>query len=175
MSRFRKETNDLLKALQNADDDSWKEFYFYTYDHVKMIAYKYVYNKSEWKDVVQQTYLNILEHITSFDDTKDGYNWIYKIAKNAAIDCNNVSKNAVNLDDVQESLFVHIEHYLPDNSGIFHALTFLTFEEQKLIELKYVEELTYSEIAKLYKSKTTTIYMRINKIIAKIKKILKNN
>ncbi len=173
MSKFRKETNLILRALQNGDENRWKEFYDFTYDHIKVMAYKYVFNKADWKDVVQQTYLQICSNLKSFNRHKDGYNWICKIAHNIAIDFNKRRLDTVNIDSVAETIFTDIDYYMPDSNGLLRALSQLNADDQYLIWLRFWEECTYERIAELTNSKKSTVCYKIDSILKNLKEKLK--
>ncbi len=173
MSKFRKETNLLLRALQNGNKSKFDELYLFTFDHIKGMVLKYLIDKTEWKDVVNQTYLQVLQHIQTFDNSKDGYNWMCKIAHNVALDFNKNKAVTVESDDSFNDVFVYMEDKILESCDLYHELSLLSRKDQELIWLRFWEELNYNEIARRVNSKKSTVHFRISKILKTIETNLK--
>lgn len=173
MSKLCKETNLMLRALQDGNNKIWGEFYDFTYDYLKIIAYKYVYYKPDWQDVVHQTYLQILRRIKTFDRHKDGYNWICKIAHNIALDFNKQRIPTVDIDSIAETYFADIDYYMSDSNGLLHELSKLDIDDQRLIWLRFWEDCTYRRIAELTHSKKSTVCAQIKVILKNLEEKLK--
>ncbi len=79
MSNFRREINLLLSGIKCGDKTKLKILFSTTYNHLKVIAYKYAINKNDIEDILIESYIKIFKYINSFDMSKDGYNWLCKI------------------------------------------------------------------------------------------------
>ena len=88
MSILRNEVNKILKGIKEGDVSKQQELIESTCNFLKVISYKYLYNKDDVEDVVMEAYMKVYRSIDSCDLSLDGYNWICKIVENTAYDFN---------------------------------------------------------------------------------------
>jgi len=60
-------------------------------------------NEQDAEDVLQNTFLNALTHLSSFEGRSSVLTWLYRIAVNEALMTMRRSKPEVNIDDAEES------------------------------------------------------------------------
>lgn len=88
MSKYCQEVNKCLLKLQRKDMSQVEKLAELTTNHLIGVAKSYLVNKDNAEDVVADTFIKIIRYIDSFDNSKDGYNWMLKIVENIAIDYN---------------------------------------------------------------------------------------
>lgn len=81
MSILRNEVNKILKGIKEGDVSKQQELIESTCNFLKVISYKYLYNKDDVEDVVMEAYMKVYRSIDSCDLSLDGYNWICKSSK----------------------------------------------------------------------------------------------
>ena len=76
MSRYAKEVNACLSEIQKGNRAQFAVLFDLTANHLRVIAKKYLFNKSDCDDVVSDAYLKVYQYINTFDNNQDGYNWL---------------------------------------------------------------------------------------------------
>ena len=101
-------------------------------------------------------------------------NWLYKIIHNEAVNYNRRDYSSYNCELTDEASIIDdcVDDWL-DKILIKDALNQLSAEERLVIYLRYWEGLNYQEVAKRINKPLTTTYDYINKILKKLKKLLK--
>ncbi|MCM1438968.1 MAG: sigma-70 family RNA polymerase sigma factor [Roseburia sp.] len=175
MSKFRKEINSILCSLQKGDKSKQQELFNSTYNNLKIIALKYVIDKNDYEDVLMDAYLKIFKYIASFNNKYDGYNWICKIVQNVAYGYNKNYMPSISLDGISFTKILGSKvNEIADKDEILSVLCKLTEYEQRLIYLRYYEELSFSEMAKIIGKGKSTIHKQLSGIHDKINDLLKN-
>lgn len=180
MSKYQREINLILAQLKSGDKSKQQELYNKTYNHLRMIALRFAVNKDDYEDILLEAYLRIFRYVGSVDLTKDGYNWMCKVVQNVAYDFNRKYTYNLSLDDPNlnlepdlSELFSFLEEKIVDKNLLEHEINKLTALEKEIIYLKFWQGLTYSQIAYKVDSKKPTVYKKIQSIIKKIRKNLK--
>lgn len=172
MSVLRNEVNKILKGIKEGDASKQRELIEATCNFLKLIAYKYLYNKDDVEDVVMESYMKVYRRINSFNLSLDGYNWICKIVENTAYDFNEAyMKN----HRVEKSLavtedFADVDDSFSDKDEILRIVKVLPRTDQRLLYLKFWRNMSYAQIAEHMSVKKSTVHKRIQKIFKEIRK-----
>ncbi|MHB0976697.1 MAG: RNA polymerase sigma factor [Candidatus Aquicultorales bacterium] len=98
--------------------------------------------------------------------------WLFKVAGNLCVDNRRREMRLKPLED--ESLFVSTEDSRPwENRDVWRVLSGLKTDEQQVIFLKTMEDLTFNEIARFLGKKPNTVKALFYRGIAKLKGVLK--
>lgn len=129
------------------------------YDAYLPKIYRFIFvkvsRKSDAEDLTHQVFLNAWEHIRSYKFQGFPFSsWLYRIAHNAVIDFYRTNKNPMSLELVSENslgevpdAFNEIDQKL--NFAITKvALSRLKPDEQSVLLMKFVDDLSNKEIAK---------------------------
>ena len=171
MSSLREKVNKLLVGVQSGDERCKKELFELTYNHLKVIARRYVCDLNDVEDVLQNAYLKAFKYVNALDKSKDGYNWLCKIVQNEAysygkdnLDCLPLEEHSYRVDqrDVLDCISQQDElrRYLEGYSAL----------DRQLIYLRFYEGNTYREIAQKLQMKKSNVHRRITKILKEILK-----
>lgn len=175
MSVFRKDINGILSRIQNGDQSGKAELFEKTYNHLKAIAYRYLRDKNDVEDVLSEAYLKAFSSIHAFDKSKDGYNWLCKIVQNIAYDLNEKTLACLPLDErfvvADESDF---ETALSQSDEIWRWLKDCDERDKRIVYLKFWEDYSYSEIAKLMGMKRSNVHKRVSVVTSEILKKIQN-
>jgi RNA polymerase sigma-70 factor (ECF subfamily) len=76
---------EFLSKLKSGDKVSLRELVAFFQNPVYNLAYKILWNKEDAEDVLQETFLKIIDKITDFREESSLSTWIYKIATNTAL------------------------------------------------------------------------------------------
>lgn len=166
--------NKLIVRISRGDSRALDELYELTSRMLLAMARKYLYDKSYAEDLISETYYKLVKNADKFDAAQNGLNWLYKIIHNEAINFNKkflLSQNC-ELTDQAADTTKWVDDWL-DKILIQDALKQLSGEERELIYFRYWEGQTLQEIARRRNKPLITTYDEINRILKKIKKLIK--
>lgn len=169
--RTEEEINKYLKRLKNGER-CFDEFFYAISGHIKLIAYKYLVDKSYVNDVVMNTFCKILDNIQSYDEVRNGKAWIYRIAQNEAYSINNRERkhSHASLDEVSEEIACTVDdskrlEFIVDFQN---ALSKLEEIDMEIVELRIFEGMTFEEIASKLNMYVGTVYKRFKRSVKRI-------
>jgi RNA polymerase sigma-70 factor (ECF subfamily) len=134
-----------------------------------------MHNRHDSEDALSETYLKVVGNIDKYNG-KNGFNWLYTIAKNVCL--NTLRKNArlvsvdYNDEETVNTLGLGSQNTLKlqDESGII-ALSekVLNEKEFRIVILHAVNDMKFKEIARLIGGIESTIRWQYNNAIKKVK------
>ena len=168
-----KRINHYIKQTANGNESAFDKLFVYTYENMKHIAKFYLKNKSNADYVLVEFYKIILDKVNSFDSEENGYNWMYTIAKNLALNDNQKNKKIGYISDgyyeIEDNSFQPLKTLI-----IEETMAILNDKEKELLYRLYWEGYTIKEIAEKDNIPTATLYTQRKRIFKKMKKFLKN-
>lgn len=168
-----KRINHYIKQTANGNESAFDKLFVYTYENMKHIAKFYLKNKSNADDVLVEFYKIILDKVNSFDSKENGYNWMYTIAKNLALDDNKKNNKIEYINDgyceIEDNSFQPLKTLIVEE-----AMAILNDKEKELLYRLYWEGYTIKEIASINNVPISTIYTQRARIYKKMKNFLKN-
>lgn len=168
--KFIKKVNKLILKIAHGDSRALEELFAITKKPMLYVAKTFLYDKNKAEDVLSEAYLKVVKNANSFDKTKNGYNWMYEITKNLALNENRIDKRDFPIEDFVPSY--EDTEGLINKIEIDRALQILSSEERRLIYAYYFEKKTLQEIADIEGKTKSTIYERIESILKKLKNFL---
>lgn len=149
-------------------------------------VYHYVFSKiqdeNESEDIAIETFTKVFAKLKLYNDDFDFKTWLLSIAHNTMID--HIRKSSVlniSLDD--ENRFFEIEEDLPtpeeslilkqDNDAVTTFIAKLKPEYKRIIELRYLEDKTYKEIAEELNLSLANVKVRLLRAKQLLQEILK--
>lgn len=152
------------------------------YDRYLPKIYRFVFfkigHREEAEDLTHQIFLSAWENIRTFQ--QQGLpisSWLYKIARNRVIDHYRTKKINVPLDDISQELSL-ITDELHDTDTrmllerVYTSLHHLVDEQQEVIVLRFIEELTHKEIAAVMEKNEIAVRVLQHRAVRNLKKIL---
>lgn len=137
-----------------------------------------VSNRDLAEDLTQDIFLKLIDKVELYDEKAgDFLVWFWRMARNTIIDYYR-SKKSITASDTDEGFLESIESFenISDNtesrmmySKVFSYIKTLEPEEQSLFELRYLGELSYTEIAKILKKSEGSLRVAISRLRIKIK------
>lgn len=180
-SKFNNEELDLIKKAQKGEAEAFAVLY----DRYLNPIYRFIFFKitlrQEAEDICQQVFLNAWKHINDFVPRQPFSSWLYRIARNAVIDHWRTKKIVLTLENpkLQESLKVDFNPaFLLDKESqikkIWEALKQLNQNQQDVIIMRFVENLSHQEIAKTINKTEGATKVIQHRAVRALKKILEN-
>ncbi|MFA7435219.1 MAG: RNA polymerase sigma factor [Bacilli bacterium] len=163
---------DYIEAIKQKDDQAFEYIYNSTKNSVYAIIVAIVKDKDIANDLMQDTYMTMIEKINQYKRGRNFKTWLLTIARNKAIDYYRKKQNEV-LIDISESEYILPKTQATSERNILveEILNLLTDIERQVFLLSIMENLTHREISKILKIPIGTSLWHYQKAIKKIKKV----
>jgi RNA polymerase sigma-70 factor, ECF subfamily len=161
---------EMIEACKQGDRDAFRDLFEVHKDRVYTIAFHYSGNETMARDVSQQVFLKLFTTISQFREDSHFTTWLYRIVANACTDEHRRRRRFVPF-----SPEIEVRHMTKQGSqeSRFHrrevaesvrgAISELTPKLRLPILLKYVEGLSYDEIAQALEVSIGTVSSRLNR------------
>ena len=176
----------LVADYLNGDDEPLRLLIERYLDPIYRFACTYVKSEQEAEDVTQEVFVRAWRNLKKFDQEKSFKTWVFAIAKHASIDALK-KKKALNFsafedEDGDNALLEMLTDsaLLPDEivekKSIADMLTaataLLSPAYQRVISLRYQDDLTFANISEALHEPLHTVKSRHRRAIALLKKIV---
>ncbi len=174
-----KEEITLIQKAQSGESEAFGILYDTYLPKIYRFILLKVSKKTDAEDLTHQVFLSAWQNIRTYRFQGNPFSsWLYKIAHNAVIDFYRTQKPSIDIELVSEDSFAH----LPDLENeldrgmeliqIRHALTQLKPDEQSILIMKFVDELSNKEIAETLHKTEGAIRVIQHRALKQIKKII---
>ena len=167
--RLVKKINKLIVKIAQGDDRALEILFELTKKPLLYVAKTYLIDKSCAEDVLSETYLKAVNGAPRFDKAKNGYNWLYEITKNTALNLNRKFKPVGSLDRVPA---YDSFDGLINRVAVEQAVSVLSDAERQIVYMYFFERKTISEVADALGKGKSAVHAQLQKILAKVKNIL---
>ena len=137
------------------------------YDKIYRYCYFKLYDKQLAQDITQETFLRFFRQELSLDTNKE-LPYLYVIAKNLCVDSFR-KKSVESLEDVTEEASYNPTEDWIRNLTLKSFISKLPQEEQELIFLRYVNEISISAICKVTGFSRFAVYRKLKKALKWLK------
>lgn len=170
-----KHLDDYLSRIEARDEVAFQELYQETKNGVYAIIMSIVKNRQTTEDLMQDTYIRMLEKLHLYERGRNFQAWLIQIAKNIAYDYIRKSSKQVVLDPI-ESGYV-FDQTIPtepasDSPNLMEMIACLDATESEIILLKVVNDLPFREIATVVNKPLGTVLWLYQRALKKMKKHL---
>lgn len=154
------------------------------YDRYHGQIYRFVYlkvsHREEAEDITHHVFLNAWQTMPAYKDKGFPFSsLLYQIARNKVIDHYRTKKTSIDIEDLNEAEVPHQETALEDTihtqfqmETVKNALKQLKQDYQDIIIMRYIEELTPSEVARIMKKPEATVRVLQHRAIKQLKALL---
>ena len=169
----------MLVDLASAGDQQAFEYLFTRYrDALMRLFEQRLEEKTMASDLLQETFIKVYLHINDYSKSYTFGQWVYSIARNTLVDHLRRKSGDVSLDErfraplatapsPEESVIVN-----QTRAHFYNALEELTPEYRQVIEMRFLEEYSYEEIAEKLGRPLNTIKTQIRRARAAICKMI---
>lgn len=141
------------------------------YDKIYRYCYFKLYDQQSAQDMTQETFLRFYRQGLNLDRNKE-LPYLYKIAKNLCVDSFR-KRSAESLEDVTEQAAYDPTGEWINNLTLRAVISRLPQEEQELIFLRYVNEISITAICTITGNSRFAVYRRLTKAMKWLKDELK--
>ncbi len=162
--------SDLLAECRNGDREAFELLYVQNQKRVFSVALNFFGgNEDLAKDITQQVFLKIFYKVGKFRGESEFTTWLYRITVNACLDEQRKSRRFLSMEDFF-GVFSNVKRTQDEkvyqreiSSEIQQAVSKLKPKFRLPILLKYVEGLSYEEIAEVLDCSMGTVASRLNR------------
>lgn len=167
-----KQVSQIIAAARH-DPRMFGDLYLLYAQPVFRYLYSRVGSAPEAEDATAQTFLAALERFPKY--RHDGYfaSWLFSIARNKAMDYFRKQRNEASLDEAERipadinplQQVIKTER----SAALWKLIRASSEDEQELIRLRYVAELSFAEIGHLLGQKEDTVKKTLYRLLARLK------
>lgn len=160
-----------IEKLKNKDNEAFEYLYNNTKRLVFTVIIAIVKDYSTTEDLMQDTYIKMVENINSYDVKYKFTTWIATIARNTALDYYRKSKKQFSVDVTEnEYLFPKTYNDAAEEYNTNYLLKILTDEEREVVMLYALDDFKHREIAEILNKPIGTITWLYNQAMKKLRK-----
>ncbi len=141
------------------------------YDKIFRYCCFRIYDRQLAQDITQETFLRFFGQDLRLDNGR-GLSYLYTIAKNLCAD-EFRKKPVYNVEDVEDTASGDTAEEWINNLVLRAAIEKLPREEQELLFLRYVNEISVTSICRMTGISRFSVYRRLSKALKRLKESLK--
>lgn len=158
--------------MRNISNDEFNEKYYLYKETIYGIAYTYMKNVNDSDDIVQDVFMKYLNSNEKFKTLDNEKFWLIRVTINTCKSYLKKSwKQKVELDESK----IDIVSKKEENSYLFDIVYSLPHKYKEIIVLKYYEDFSINEIAKILNISISAVKKRLERARNMIKEKEKNN
>ena len=153
------------------------------YDRYDKILFSFLYKMTEDRDLaeeaLQEVFIKLWRGKGEYDESKGKFtSWLFTMSRNSAIDLiRKQKKPSVPLDEIDdlvspETAVEELAEWQEQKDQIQEAVSELSSEQQKMIQLFYFKGMTHETISTMCDIPLGTVKSRIRLALSKLKKTL---
>ena len=182
---------ELVSRAQQGDQDAFAQLVEANQNRIYSLTLRMTGHPEDAADLAQESLLRAWRTLPSFQGDSSFSTWLYRLASNLCIDFHRQEKRkkanltVMSLDDDEDSPATEVpdnrhtpEHELERKElrhAVGQALLQLSDEHRKILVLREVEGLSYTEIADLLSLEEGTVKSRIARARLALRNILKKD
>lgn len=168
----RSETNrnQIIVDCQQGDKDAFRLLFETHKDRVYSIALHYSGNDATAHDIAQQVFLKLMTNIGQFNFQSEFSTWLYRMVVNTCYDEQRRWRRFIPFGEATEVQTMRTKENIEANysrveirEAVQMAISSLRPKLRMPILLKYIEGLSYEEIAQILGCSTGTVASRLNR------------
>ena len=175
------EERDLLRRAQQGDRDAFGQLVSLYQARLRAFVARYVSRPDEVFDIVQDGFIDAMEHLDRFDASKEFGPWLRAICRNRMLNhfrSNKVRQNAAAalVDQALQETWGAMEDNLEDGAERVAALRKcvdrLEKSQRELIEMRYRREVPLAELARKLGRSAAALSMSLFRLRAALEKCM---
>ncbi len=165
-----------IRAAKTGDHAAFEEIMLATERHVSLLAFRILGDREEVKDAVQETFIRVYRHLDRYEEDRNFFAWLYRIAVNVCRDLERKRRRWLLFRPIDEALAESSDNRADDAllaradvALLTRAIDSLPRKERLAIILRDVQELPTEEVAAILGTKMTSLRVSISRARAKVR------
>ena len=163
--------NKLVEDLIQKDQQAFNVIYEHTNRGVFAMIISLVNNKAATEDLMQDTYMKMVQKIRQYKKGRNFVAWLLQIAKNTAYDYLRKEKRLSVLDPQEHNTLFEGSYEDKHHYEVLDMVKDLDADEKQVVLLRVISDLKYKEIAKIMDKPLGTVLWLYQKAIKKLQEI----
>jgi len=171
----------LIRGMQDGDCHAFEAIFEKYRRSVLAYVAALVRDVSLAEDIVQETFVELVRRLQDIDPEKGVSGWLYRVARNKAIDLMRRRKHEVQTDidgvNGREAVRSSGESRDPAGevvrrelvAGVRRALAALSVKERDLLMLRFYGGLTFKEISRIVRRPLGTVLWQVRRSVGKMR------
>jgi RNA polymerase sigma-70 factor (ECF subfamily) len=159
-----------IRAAQHGDSRAFEELMIASERRVANVAWRILGDAEEVKEAVQETFLRVFKHLKRYDESRDFFGWLYRIAVNVCRDLDARRRRRRIFSPLDDALPMITPPRTNDDAAMLRrAIDTLPERERLAIILRDIEELSTEDVAAILGNTPATVRVQISKARAKLR------
>jgi len=163
---------DYIDLLKNKDEEAFQTVYENTKKGVFSVIVSIVKNKAVTEDLMQDTYIKMIEKINQYKRGRNFYAWLLQIAKNNALDYYRKYHRETLYDPIEQSYYHDNLKTDEVTYTVMDLVKPLPDLDKQIVLLRAVDEMKFKDIAKVVDKPLGTVLWIYNKAIKTLQEYL---
>lgn len=160
--------SEIIKEVKKGDKEMFGLLVEKYSDRVFSYFIRFLGDRDEALNLTSEVFFKAFKGIKNFDENKEFFPWLIKIARNEGI--NFMRKNKV-YEELETDKFTE-ENYFERDVMLEDALKKLNENDREILLLFYQQDLSYDEIANILNISLENVKVRIFRAKEKLRKLL---
>ncbi|HEX3581519.1 MAG TPA: sigma-70 family RNA polymerase sigma factor [Thermoanaerobaculia bacterium] len=159
-----------IRAAQHGDSRAFEELMILSERRVANVAWRILGDAEEVKEAMQETFLRVFRYLKRYDESRDFFGWLYRIAVNVCRDLDQRRRRRRIFTPIDDALAVTTQPRTNDDVAMLRrAIDTLPERERLAITLRDIEELSTEDVAEILGNSPATVRVQISKARAKLR------
>lgn len=167
------DTSEKIKLAQKGDDNAFYELINERKSQLYKTAYAYVKNKEEAMDIVSDTVYKAYISIKKLKEPSLFNTWLTRILINTSLDCLKKSSRVVSFEENANTDIFKVSKGPEEIIDLKVAVDRLDGKYKTIVILKYFQDMTLVEIAKILQCPLGTVKTMLHKALGELRLDLK--
>lgn len=162
--------DELVRQIQYGDEGAAEELVTRYYSSIMRYCRWHCSSQEKAEDLTQETFYRLFRSLSQYKGKNKFKAYLYTIANRLCID-ESRKVQTVLLEDEKNAVSGRNEiHQAEDREAVRHLLNALPPEQREVIILRYGEQLSFAEIAKVTGSNVRTVQSRVRYALQAMRK-----
>lgn len=172
MEESRERIAELVRQIQNGDNGAFNELYKLTNGRAYFVALEITKNEQDAEDILQESYIKMLEKINTLDKPESFVSWFHHIVANRSKDSLKKKKPSLfegGEDEAFEVIPDEDTSFSPEENlnqdelhrEVMEVIDELTEEKRACVMMMYFEEMSVNEISESLEIPVSTVKNRL--------------
>ncbi|MCH5154545.1 MAG: sigma-70 family RNA polymerase sigma factor [Clostridiales bacterium] len=170
---LRQQINQLIAWIARGNEAALNELARLVSARMLSIARAVVHDRALAEDVVQESFIKIVNKAHRFKQNTNGYAWLCKIVHNTALNALRTNKHNADIDEFYDiAATADVAEQSTAALSVSQAMSVLTEQEKLLIYQKYFMDFTVRDSAKATGLSKSTVSRKIAEAEEKMRKFM---